>query len=184
MEASQITDEEILKQFRNPPTKEKAFTMLVQKYQEKLYWHIRRIVSVHDDADDVLQNVFIKIWKNLEKFKENSKLYTWLYRIATNESLTFINKRKRRSATALETEDYNLGAMLSSDPYFDGDEIQIKLEEAIATLPEKQMLVFKMRYYEALKYDDMSEILGTSVGALKASYHHAVKKIEKYLTTD
>lgn len=184
MEASQITDEEILKQFRNPSTKEKAFTLLVEKYQEKLYWHIRRIVSVHSDADDVLQNVFIKIWKNLEKFKENSKLYTWLYRIATNESLTFINKRKRRSATALETDDYNLGAMLSADPYFDGDEIQVKLEEAIATLPEKQMLVFKMRYYEALKYDDMSEILGTSVGALKASYHHAVKKIEKYLTTD
>ncbi len=184
MEKTKITDAEILEQFRNPATKEKAFNKLILKYQEKLYWHIRRIVMIHDDADDVLQNVFIKIWKNLDKFKENSKLYTWLYRIATNESLTFINKRKRRASTALETDDYDLGALLRSDPYFDGDEIQIKLEEAIETLPEKQKLVFKMRYYDALKYDDMSEILGTSVGALKASYHHAVKKIEKYLTED
>ncbi len=180
----QVTDEEILEQFRNPDTKERAFNKLVQKYQEKLYWHIRRIVMVHEDTDDVLQNVFIKIWKNLDRFKENSKLYTWMYRIATNESLTFINKRKRKSSTPLETDDYDLKGLLQSDPYFDGDEIQIKLEEAIETLPDKQKLVFKMRYYEELKYDDMSEVLGTSVGALKASYHHAVKKIEKYLSED
>ena len=179
-----ITDEEILSLYRAEATKEKGFTALVEKYQEKLYWHIRRIVMVHDDADDVLQNVFIKVWKNLGKFKENSKLYTWLYRIATNESLTFINKRKRTSSTPLETDDYDLGAMLKADPFFEGDEIQIKLQEAIDLLPDKQKLVFKLRYYDEMKYDDMSEVLGTSVGALKASYHHAVKKIEKYLTED
>ena len=180
----EISDKEILEEFKVAGTKERAFSKLVTKYQEKLYWHIRRMVSVHDDADDVLQNVFIKIWKNLEKFQENSKLYTWMYRIATNESLTFINKRKRKSTTPLETDDYNLGAMLSSDPYFDGDEIQIKLEQAIDILPDKQKLVFKLRYYEEMKYDDMSELVGTSVGALKASYHHAVKKIEKFLSED
>ena len=182
--AAAVTDEQILEQFRNETTKEKGFTTLVEKYQEKLYWHIRRIVLNHTDADDVLQNVFIKVWKNLDKFKENSKLYTWLYRIATNESLTFLKKRNRRSSTPLETDDYDLGAMLTSDPYFDGDEIQIKLQKAIENLPDKQKLVFKMRYYEEMKYDDMSEVLGTSVGALKASYHHAVKKIEKALVPE
>jgi len=179
-----VTDQEILSKFKEEATKEKAFSMLVEKYQERLYWHIRRMVHSHADADDVLQNMFIKVWKNLEKFQENSKLYTWLYRIATNESLTFIKKRKRHISTPLETEDYDIGAMLKSDPYFDGDEIQVKLLAAIERLPEKQKLVFKLRYYDELKYDDMSEVLGTSVGALKASYHHAVKKIEKYLTTD
>lgn len=178
------TDEEILQLFREASTKERGFNKLVQKYQEKLYWHVRRMVTIHADADDVLQNVFIKVWKNLDKFKENSKLYTWLYRIATNESLTFLNKRKRTSATPIETDDYDLRDMMQSDPYFDGDEIQMKLEEAIETLPDKQKLVFKMRYFEEMKYDDMSEILGTSVGALKASYHHAVKKVEKYLSED
>jgi len=180
----EISDQEILEEFRVADTKERAFSKLVAKYQEKLYWHIRRMVSIHDDADDVLQNVFIKIWKNLEKFQENSKLYTWMYRIATNEALTFINKRKRKATTPLETDDYNLGAMLSADPYFEGDEIQIQLEEAIDTLPDKQKLVFKLRYYEEMKYDEMSELVGTSVGALKASYHHAVKKIESFLSED
>lgn len=180
----EYTDEEILGKFAKPETKEKAFSMLVQNYQERLYWHIRRMVVDHDDADDVLQNTFIKVWRNLAKFQGNSKLYTWLYRIATNESLTFLNKRKRKSTTALETEDYDLGATLSSDPYFDGDEIQRKLQEAIEVLPAKQKQVFLLRYYDEMKYDEMSEILDTSVGALKASYHHAVKKIEKFLTAD
>ena len=180
----EISDHEILEEFRVADTKERAFAKLVTKYQEKLYWHIRRMVSIHEDADDVLQNVFIKIWKNLEKFQENSKLYTWMYRIATNEALTFINKRKRKATTALETDDYDLGAMLSADPYFEGDEIQIQLEQAIDTLPDKQKLVFKLRYYEEMKYEEMSELVGTSVGALKASYHHAVKKIESFLSED
>ncbi len=180
----QVSDEEILKEFKDPATKEKAFNKLVNAYQERLYWHIRRIVLVHADADDVLQNVFVKIWKNLAKFQQNSKLYTWLYRIATNESLTFINSRKRKKTTPLETDDYDLKSMLSSDPFFDGDDLQIRLEEAIETLPDKQKIVFKLRYYEEMKYDEMSEVTGTSVGALKASYHHAVKKIEKYFSED
>lgn len=177
-------DEDILSKFAVESTREAAFNILVSRYQEKLYWHIRRIVVSHDDTDDVLQNVFIKVWKNLSKFKGNSKLYTWLYRIATNESLTFLNKKKRRKATPLETEDYDLGSNLRADPYFDGDEAQIKLQEAIDKLPEKQRIVFLMRYYEEMKYDDMSEALDTSVGALKASYHHAVKKIQKYIVQD
>ncbi len=178
----EYSDEEILGSFAKPETKEKAFSMLVQTYQERLYWHIRRMVVSHDDADDVLQNTFVKVWRNLANFQGNSKLYTWLYRIATNESLTFLNKKKRTSSTPLETDDYDLGATLTSDPYFDGDEIQIRLQEAIETLPAKQKQVFLLRYYDEMKYDEMSEVLDTSVGALKASYHHAVKKIEKFLT--
>lgn len=181
-QAAKITDQEILRRFKNPATKEQAFSLLVQKYQEKLYWHIRRMVVDHDDANDVCQNMFIKVWRNLSKFRADSKLYTWLYRIATNESLTFLNQKKRRASSALVTDDYDLATQLKADPYFEGNEIQIKLQRAIEALPDKQKTVFLMRYYENLKYDDMSAILGTSVGALKASYHHAVKKIEKFLT--
>ncbi len=176
-----ISDQDILSKFNNEATKEAGFRLLMTKYQEKLYWHIRRIVVDHDDANDVCQNMFIKVWRNLGKFRADSKLYTWLYRIATNESLTFLNKKKRRSSAALVTDDYDLSAQLKADPYFDGDDVQIKLQNAIARLPDKQKLVFNMRYYDGMKYDDMSAVLGTSVGALKASYHHAVKKIEKYL---
>ena len=179
---SQYSDEEILQRFAQPATKEKAFTELVQKYQEKLYWHIRRMVLNHDDADDVLQNVFIKVWLNLENFRQDSKLYTWLYRVATNETLTFLQKRDNKSTISMEGEEYDLSAQLKADPYFEGDDIQIKLQKAIAALPEKQRVVFLMRYYDETKYEDMSEMLDTSVGALKASYHHAAKKIEKYLT--
>ena len=180
--SKKITDSQILEKFANPATREAAFSMLVEKYQEKLYWHVRRIVVDHEDANDVIQNVFIKVWRNLEKFRADSKLYTWLYRIATNESLTFVNKRKRRASSPLTTDDYDLSTQLSDDPYFDGDAAQIKLQEAIERLPEKQKIVFLMRYYDNMKYDQMSEVLETSVGALKASYHHAAKKIEKYLT--
>jgi len=176
-----ITDTEILEQFSKPATKEKAFNMLVEKYQQKLYWHIRRLVVDHEDANDVCQNMFIKVWRNLEKFKQNSKLYTWLYRIATNESLTFLNKKKRHLSTPLETEDYSLADQLKADPYFDGDALQIQLQEAIQTLPDKQKAVFMLRYYEEMKYEEMSQVLETSVGALKASYHHAVKKIHKFM---
>ena len=154
------------------------------KYQEKLYWHIRKIVIRHDDADDVLQNTFIKVWKSLDKFREASKLYTWLYRIATNESLTFLKQQKTKYLLPLEDHENSLKNSLMSDVYFNGDEIQLKLQKAILTLPEKQRIVFNMKYFDEMKYDDMAEILKTSVGALKASFHHAVKKIEKYLSED
>jgi len=181
---SKITDEEIFAKWDVESSKEEAFKLLVATYQEKLYWHIRRMVHFHNDADDVVQNTFIKVWRNFDKFKRQSKLYTWLYRIATNESLTFLQKKKRKGTVAMETDDYDLSAELKADPYFDGNEIQIKLQQAIEALPEKQKAVFNLRYFEEMKYDDMSEVLDTSVGALKASYHHAVKKIEKFLKED
>ena len=158
-----------------------AFHTLVKKYQERLYWHIRKIVLSHDDADDVLQNTFIKVWKSIGNFREESSLYTWLYRIATNESLTFINSNKRKSFVPMNETSEFLMNNLMSDPYFEGDEIQLKLQEAILRLPEKQRLVFNMKYFDDMKYDAMSEVLDTSVGALKASFHHASKKIEEYL---
>ncbi len=158
-----------------------AFHTLVKKYQERLYWHIRKIVISHDDADDVLQNTFIKVWKSIGNFREESSLYTWLYRIATNESLTFINSNKRKSFIPMNETSEFLMNNLMSDPYFDGDEIQLKLQEAILRLPEKQRLVFNMKYFDDMKYDAMSEVLDTSVGALKASFHHASKKVEEYL---
>lgn len=182
MPVPKISDEEILNLFKEEKTREKAFSLLVNKYQTMLYWHIRRLVIDHEDANDVCQNTFIKVWNNLARFKENSKLYTWLYRIATNESLTFLAQRKRSDALQLETEDYDLSEQLAADPYFEGDSLQIKLQNAIASLPEKQRTVFLMRYYDELKYRSMAEVLDTSVGALKASYHHAAKKIERYLT--
>ena len=176
-----ISDQEILEKFTHDGTKAAAFTALVNKYHEKVYWHVRRIVLDHEDANDFCKNIFIKVWNNLHTFQQNSKLYTWLYRIATNESLTFMNQRKRRDTAPLETNEYDYAAQLQADPYFDGNELQIKLQTAIAGLPEKQRMVFLMRYYEEMKYEDMSEVLDTSVGALKASFHHAVKKIEKYM---
>lgn len=162
--------------------KEKAFRALMSLYKERLYWHIRNIVKSHDDADDVLQNTFIKVYKNIHNFKGDSKLFSWMYRIATNESITLINKNaKRLQITSEEVQQLAINN-LTSDVYFEGDAIQLKLQKAIATLPEKQQLVFNMKYFQDLKYKDMSEILETSEGALKASYHIAVKKIEGYLT--
>lgn len=158
-----------------------AFHTLVNKYQERLYWHIRKIVMNHEDANDVLQNTFIKVWKSIGNFREESSLYTWLYRIATNESLTFINSNKRRTFMPMNDVSEYLMNNLTSDPYFEGNEIQLKLQEAIVRLPEKQRLVFNMKYFDEMKYDEMSKILDTSVGALKASFHHAVKKVEEYL---
>ena len=160
---------------------EQGFKLLMQKYQERLYWHVRRMVYEHDDANDVIQNTFIKVYRSIHKFEGKSKLYTWLYRIATNESITFLNKKNRKSTASLDNEDYNLENQLKADDYFDGDEIQQKLNAALSTLPEKQRAVFNLRYYDEMTYAEMSEVLGTSVGALKASYHHAVKKIESYL---
>ncbi len=179
----EYSDQELLDQFSKQETRNYSFNLLIRKYQQKLYWHIRRIVIDHDDADDVIQNTFIKVWNGLDKFNGESQLYTWLYRIATNESLTFLKQKKLRAGVSLDSVEYGLANGLTDDNYFSGDEIQKKLQNAILTLPEKQRLVFNMKYYEEMKYDEMSEVLGTSVGALKASYHHAVKKIEEYITS-
>lgn len=170
----------IITDWNNPEKKSIVFNRLVETTQERLYWHIRKMVLNHEDANDVLQNTFIKAWKGLDNFKGQSKLYTWLYRIATNETLTFLSSRRMKNITSsIEYEEELLNNM-TADSYFDGDEIQIKLQEAILCLPEKQRIVFNMKYFENIKYSDMAEILGTSEGALKASYHHAVKKIEAF----
>ncbi|MBU3011973.1 RNA polymerase sigma factor [Polaribacter vadi] len=174
----------LVQQLQDTKTRDKAFRVLITQYKERLYWHIRKIVIVHDDADDVLQNTFVKIFKNIEKFNKQSKLYSWMYRIATNESITFINKRVKERNVDISDYHQQLASTLESDLYFSGDEIQIILQKAIATLPQKQQLVFNMKYFDELKYDEISEILETSVGALKASYFHAVKKIEKYIKTE
>ncbi len=179
-----VTDEQILNLFKEESSRNLALTQLIDKYQQKLYWQIRKIVIDHDDADDVLQNTFIKIWKGLENFNQESQLFTWLYRIATNEALTFLSHKQKRNTTSLHPIEYQLSKSLESDVHFEGDAIQLKLQQAILTLPEKQRLVFNMRYYEEMPYEQMSEILETSVGALKASYHHAAKKIEEFLTNN
>lgn len=174
-------DQQILENLKNPATREIAFRQLITTYKERLYWHIRKILLNHDDANDVLQNTFIKVWNGLDSFRAESSLFTWLYRIATNESITFLNQRKRRITSELTGETEFLIENLESDEYFDGNEWQMLLQKAIAQLPEKQRLVFNMKYFDQIKYEDMSEILTTSVGALKASYHHAVRKIEEYI---
>jgi len=177
-------EEEFIKQLLDSKTQNVAFQKLLSTYQKPLYNHIRNIVLNHDDTDDVLQNTFVKIFQNLKNFKGESKLFSWMYRIAANEAISFLNQKAKKSGISSQIiQDKALGN-LRADVYFDGNEIQIKLQQAIATLPEKQQLVFKMKYFEELKYEEISEILGTSVGALKASYHHAVKKIESFLTTD
>ena len=178
---SNISDDHILSLLQNETNYEQGFRLLVQKYQERLYWHIRRLVTEHDDANDVIQNSFIKVYKSIDRFEGKSKLYTWLYRIATNESITYLNKKKRKATSSIDDESLGHAKPLTADAYFDGDEIQQKLQNAINTLPEKQRIVFNMRYYDEMKYQDISEVLNTSVGSLKASYHHAAKKIEQYL---
>lgn len=175
------SDNELLVQFRNPVTKEKAFTAIIKKYQEKLYWLVRRMVVDHEDANDVLQNVFIRVWNGLENFREDSQLYTWMYRIATNESLTFLEQQKKRSAVSLSEVESGLSNKIKADKDFDGNKLEWKLQLAIQQLPEKQRIVFQLRYYDEMPYEQMSKVLETSEGALKASYHHAVKKIEDYI---
>jgi RNA polymerase sigma factor (sigma-70 family) len=177
-------EEEFIKQLLDTKTQNEAFKKLLLTYQKPLYNHIRNIILNHDDTNDVLQNTFIKVFQNLKKFKGESKLFSWIYRIATNEALNFLNKKAKKVGVSSETLQNKTIDNLKSDSYFDGNDIQIKLHKAIVTLPEKQQLVFKMKYFENLKYEQISEILGTSVGALKASYHHAVKKIEAFLTTN
>ncbi len=174
-------DLSLLQQFRVPATREKAYTSIIRKYQEKLYWHVRRMVVNHDDANDVLQNVFIKVWKGLDQFREDAQLYTWLYRIATNESLSYIEQQKRRTSVSFDDVAETLGNKLEAEKGFDSNKIEWKLQAAIQQLPEKQRVVFNLRYYDEMPYEEMSQVLETSAGALKASYHHAVKKIEDYI---
>lgn len=173
----------LIKRLQNEETQKEAFSVLVKEFSEKLYWQIRKIVLTHDDANDVLQNSFIKIWTNISSFRGDSKLTTWLYKIAINESITFINKQRQQQNVPLDDDENFMASKLESDTFFDGDEAQLLLQKAILTLPEKQRIVFNMKYFEEMKYEDMSEILDTSVGALKASYHHAVKKIEEFLSS-
>lgn len=174
-------EKSLLELLKAPSSRQGAFKTLVEQNQEKLYWHIRKLVINHDDADDVLQNTFVKVWKNIDGFRGDSSLSTWIYRIATNEALTFIAQQKRRSIISGSMDNDYLTDQLKSDEYFEGTEIQKKLQKAILTLPEKQRAVFNMKYFDEMKYKEMAEIMETSVGALKASYHHAVKKIEEYL---
>ena len=178
---AEYSDNELLKMFREGSNPNYAFNLIVQKYRERIYWHIRKIVIVHDDADDVTQNAFVKIWKGLPDFREESQLYTWIYRIATNEAITHLNQQKRRFFLPIVDVENKLSNTLESDHWFNGDELQKKLQKAILKLPEKQRIVFNMKYFDEMKYEDMAEILETSVGALKASFHLAVKKIEKFL---
>jgi len=178
------TDKELVRLFREGSNPGYAFNLIVRKYQEKLYWHIRKLLVSHADTDDTLQVVFIKAFQSLPEFREESSLYTWLYRIATNEALTLLKKRKIRQYLSLEDIGTYLEKTLEADPYSDGDVVKMKLQKAIFRLPEKQRIVFNMKYFDEMKYEDMSEILRTSVGALKASYHHAVKKIEKFIQED
>lgn len=175
------SDEEIIRSFRVAEKRERAFTHLVKNYQQRLYWVIRRMVIVHDDADDVLQNVFMKVWMNLDNFRQDAGLFTWLYRIAINETLTFIEQKKRKLTSPMESVETYLSDHLTTSKDFTGDEIELKLQQAMIRLPEKQRIVFQLRYYDEMPYEEMSEVLETSPGALKASFHHAVKKVEEYV---
>ena len=177
-----MEDKEILEKFLDPESRNMAFNQLVRKYQQKLYWHIRKMVIDHEDADDLTQEVFIKVWKHLDQFRHDSQLYTWLYRIATNECLNFLKRKKQKFLLPIHDVSAELAAKIDQSDLISGEEIQLKLQKALLKLPDKQRLVFNMRYYDDMKYEEMSEILGTSVGALKASYHLAVKKIEEYVT--
>jgi RNA polymerase sigma factor (sigma-70 family) len=179
-----LEDKEILEKFHHPDSRNLAFNQLVRKYQQKVYWHVRKMVIDHDDADDLTQEVFVKVWTHLDGFRKDSQLYTWIYRIATNECLNFLSSKKKRFFLPIHDVAAELAEKLDSTDSLSGDEIQLKLQKALLKLPDKQRLVFNMKYFDELKYEEISEILGTSVGALKASYHIAVKKIEEYLKKD
>jgi len=178
------SDQELLDLFTDPVQRERAFTLIVEKYQRRLYHHIRRLVISHEDADDVLQNTFVKVWKGLGRFRGGSELFTWLYRIATNEALNFLKRERKNLFRPWEGYERQLEETLESDEHFSGDTILKRLHKALLRLPEKQRLVFNLRYFEGMRYEEMSRILGTTEGALKASYHHAVKKVESYLRED
>lgn len=179
-----MEDHVLIEQFRDPQSRQFAFNQLIHKYQERVYWHIRKMVIDHDDTNDLTQDVFVKIYQNLETFRADAQLFTWIYRIATNECLGFLRKKKNRTMVTWDDAENELQHALANSLAPDGDEIQLKLQQAILTLPEKQRLVFNMKYFDELKYEDISSILDTSVGALKASYHHAVKKIEAFINQD
>lgn len=181
MPPTNIADSDLIAHFKVKELKEQAFTQLVKKYQERLYWHIRRMVVVHDDAHDILQNVFIKVWRHVEGFRADSNLYTWLYRIATNETLTWIESNKKNNHQALGDSESGFSSELKAEKGYDARQIEWKLQQAILTLPDKQRIVFNLRYYDEMPYEEMSTVLDTSVGALKASYHHAAKKVENIL---
>lgn len=178
------TEDELIQQLHDPEKQRDAFAQVVNLYGEKLYWQIRKLVLTHDDADDLLQNTFMKAWTNIDYFRGDAKLSTWLYKIAINECITFLNRQRSKNSITLDDADVFMLERLRGDSYFDGDEAQMKLQEAVLRLPEKQRLVFNMKYYDDMKYEEMSDILGTSVGALKTSYHIAVKKVEAFLTKD
>lgn len=177
-----IDEKELVRQLQDPATARDAFAAVLDKYSQPVYWQVRKMVLGHDDANDIVQNVFIKAWKNLANFRGDAKLSTWLFKIAVNESINFLNKEKQRLSLGEEADDSFLMANLEADEWFDGDQLQKDLLGAVARLPEKQRMVFNMKYFDDLKYEKISEILGTSVGALKASYHHAVKKITEALS--
>ena len=177
-------EDDLLSQLADSKTKEKAFSMVVRLYQERLYWHVRKMVLSHDDANDVLQNTFMKAWSGLSNFRGDAKISSWLYKIATNETMTFLANKRMKNISSMEDVENILLNQLKADTYFCGNEAEMKLQEAILTLPEKQRLVFNMKYFDSLTYDEMEKILATSVGALKASYHHAVKKLEKILSDE
>ncbi len=179
--APPIDEKQLVKDLQDPKTASAAFDMLMRTYGEQVYWQIRKMVFNHEDANDLLQNCFLKAWNNLHHFRGDAKLSTWLYKIAVNETINFLNKEKQRQGLSEDADDSFILNNIESDEYFDGDELQKQFQKAISTLPDKQRLVFNMRYFDEMKYEDMSEILGTSVGALKASYHHAVKKVTDYL---
>jgi RNA polymerase sigma-70 factor (ECF subfamily) len=181
---SEHTDADLIRLFRIPSSRESAFNQIIARYKENLYWHIRKIVISHDDTDDILQDCFVKVWNSLDNFREDSGIYTWLFRIATNEALSFLRSKKKRNFVPWPGNENHLTGSLASELIYDGDALAIKLQQAVLSLPEKQRLVFNMKYYDDMKYEDIAAILGTSVGALKASYHHAVKKIENLVLKD
>lgn len=177
-----MEDHEILRLFHDPASRNLAFNQLVRKYQRKVYWHVRKMVVDHADADDLTQDVFVKVWKHLENFRQDAQLFTWIYRIATNECLGFLSSKRRKFLLPLNDVGAELAEKLEADPALAGDEIELTLQKAILQLPDKQRLVFNLRYYDEMPYEQMAEVTSTSVGALKASYHHAVKKVEDYVT--
>ena len=178
---NKYNEKEIIALLQDSSRQREAFEAIVKKFSEQLYWQIRRLVLSHDDANDILQNTFIKAWTNIEYFRGDAKMETWLYRIALNESLTFLNKQRANSQVSIDETDCEALHKLESDPYFDGDDTQKVFLKAVQSLPEKQQIVFNLKYFKEMKYEEISEIVGTSVGSLKASYHHAVKKIEAFL---
>jgi RNA polymerase sigma factor (sigma-70 family) len=179
-----LEDNELLDKLRNEETRNYGFNLLVRKYQQKVYWHLRKMVIDHDDADDLTQDTFIKIYRSINSFREDSQLYTWIYRIATNECLTFLQKKKRRFFLPIGDITADLERKIDTSPHVSGDEVQRRLQKALLKLPEKQRLVFNMKYFDDMSYEQISQITGTTVGALKSSYHHAVKKIEEFLEQD